>query len=323
MTETFETYLQAEGKSKSTIQCYYTHAIYFISWLDKDQTEVENTTAKEVLAYLSHLQKQGESNATRNLKLNAIKHFFNYQVRHGHRSDNPVQHLKLKGIKRQKLYPILSKQDLAQLYSQYMVPSSENENSHKKWFTHYQWSRQRNKAMLGLMIHQGLTTAEVNSMEHNDLNLREGTIYIAGSRKSNERTLELKSSQMLELMEYHYQLRPKLLGYQQDPTINYLFLAIPVPLNRKAKASDKTGVPRLEIWKRLSKELKAHDLPSGNTFINFKQVRTSVITHWLKHYNLREVQYRAGHRYISSTEKYKQNDLEGLQEEINRFHPLG
>ena len=31
----------------------------------------------------------------------------------------------------------------------------------------------------------------------------------------------------------------------------------------------------------------------------------------------------AGHRYVSSTEAYKINDLEGLQEDIGKFHPLG
>ena len=48
----------------------------------------------------------------------------------------------------------------------------------------------------------------------------------------------------------------------------------------------------------------------------------SVITKWLKQYNLREVQYLAGHRYISTTESYQQNDVEGLAEEINMYHPL-
>ncbi len=323
MTETFKTYLQKEGKSKSTLERYHTHVINFISWLDRDNTEIENTTAKEVLAYLNQLQKQGDSNMTRNLKLNAIRQFFNYQIKHGHRSDNPIQHLKLNGIKQKKLYPLLSKQDLEQLYAQYTVPTEADPNSHKKWFTHYQWSKQRNKTMLGLMINQGLTTAEVNTMELKDLNLKEGTIYIAGSRKSNERTLELKSNQMLALMEYHYQLRPKLLNYQEDPATNCLFLAIPVPLNRKAKVSNKTGVPRLEIWKRLSKELRGQSLPSGNRFINFKQVRTSVITHWLRQYNLRQVQYMAGHRYVSSTEAYLVNQIDDLQADIDKFHPLG
>ena len=57
--------------------------------------------------------------------------------------------------------------------------------------------------------------------------------------------------------------------------------------------------------------------------INTKQIRASVITKWLKVYDLREVQVLAGHRYISSTESYLQNDMEGLQEEVQQFHPLG
>ena len=53
------------------------------------------------------------------------------------------------------------------------------------------------------------------------------------------------------------------------------------------------------------------------------KIRASVITKWLKKYNLREVQYLAGHSYISSTEHYLQNDMEGLLEEIQKYHPLG
>ena len=56
--------------------------------------------------------------------------------------------------------------------------------------------------------------------------------------------------------------------------------------------------------------------------VNVKHIRSSVIVEWLKRYNLRKVQYLAGHRYISSTEWYVDNVLEGLQESIKRFHPL-
>ena len=56
---------------------------------------------------------------------------------------------------------------------------------------------------------------------------------------------------------------------------------------------------------------------------NLKQIRASVITGWLKVYNLREVQYFAGHRYVSSTESYLINDLEDLKEDINKYHPMG
>ena len=55
---------------------------------------------------------------------------------------------------------------------------------------------------------------------------------------------------------------------------------------------------------------------------NLDQIRTSVITQWLKQHDLRKVQHLAGHKYVSSTEAYKQNVLEGLQEAVNRYHPL-
>ncbi|WP_258861606.1 hypothetical protein [Marinilabilia salmonicolor] len=35
---------------------------------------------------------------------------------------------------------------------------------------------------------------------------------------------------------------------------------------------------------------------------NKSQIRTSVITGWLQHYNLREVQYMVGHNCVSSIE---------------------
>jgi len=53
-----------------------------------------------------------------------------------------------------------------------------------------------------------------------------------------------------------------------------------------------------------------------------KQIRASVITHWLKTHNIREVQVMAGHRYISSTERYVQDNLENLHEMIETLHPI-
>jgi integrase/recombinase XerD len=53
-----------------------------------------------------------------------------------------------------------------------------------------------------------------------------------------------------------------------------------------------------------------------------KQIRASVITYWLKNHNLRQVQYMAGHKYVSSTERYQLNNLFKLQGEVNKYHPL-
>jgi len=314
----FKSYLESQGKSKSTVIHYNTYILDFLSWLDKDSTCPELAEGKEVLSYLNHLQRKGLENQTRNIRLGVIKQFFNWQIDQGHRTENPIQHVKIRGIKHKKLYPILDKQQLEKLYNEYQVPGEEDERQNRNWFTNYKLSRARNKAVLSLMIHQGLTTPEVENLNLNDLKLKEGKIYIAGSRKSNERTLELRSNQIIELMEYQFTTRKELLKYQESES-KKLFL--PTPIAGKEKANDT-----LQIWKGLTKEIKSQNkatsTSSGQNFINFKQVRTSVITHWLKLHNLRQVQYMAGHRYVSSTEAYLVNNTEDLQKDIDEFYPF-
>ena len=310
MNPTFKQHLESQGKSQSTVTAYNSYALDFISYLDADNTEVESATAKEVLSYLNYLQKKGQENKTRNIRLNVIKQFFNWQIEQEKRTDNPIAHLKIRGNKRQKLYPILSKQELEQLYNNYQIPTEEDPRKNRNWFTNYKLSKQRNKTVISLMIHQGLTTPEVAKITLNDLKLKEGKLYIEGSRKSNERTLELKSNQIIELMEYQYTTRAELLKLQENET-NKLFLSAPTAGQQKANET-------FQIWKGITKELKEQH----SKFINFKQVRTSVITHWLKNENLRQVQYKAGHRYVSSTENYLVNQTEDLQKDIDEYHPI-
>lgn len=52
------------------------------------------------------------------------------------------------------------------------------------------------------------------------------------------------------------------------------------------------------------------------------QIRHSVITEWLKEKDLRTVQYMAGHKYVSSTERYLTTNLEDLKEALNKHHPF-
>ena len=56
--------------------------------------------------------------------------------------------------------------------------------------------------------------------------------------------------------------------------------------------------------------------------INAKQLRSSVITHRLRHNNLRQVQYLAGHKYVSSTERYQLNNIDDLKNAIQEHHPM-
>ena len=56
---------------------------------------------------------------------------------------------------------------------------------------------------------------------------------------------------------------------------------------------------------------------------NATQLKMSLVSHWLETKDLRVVQDMAGHRYVSSTERYQTCHLQSLQNDLDRFHPLG
>jgi integrase/recombinase XerD len=309
----FKKYLKQQDLSKTTVEMYHYHTMDFISFLDKDNTEIENCTEKEIMLYLNHLQKKGIDNTTKKIRLYALKHFFNFQIETQKRECNPVKRIKIASGQKQKLYPTLSPQELQSIYENYQVPTQEHPKSHHNWFTAYKLSKERNKVILGLLINQGITTAEVSRITIEDLDLRQGKIDIRGGRIGKDRTLELKSNQIMDIMEYVYKTRNELLKYHPQES-KQLFLSTP-----SSGALYASGNGNLQIFKGLTSELKQ----KNRRFINFLQVRTSVITQWLKQYNLRQVQYRAGHKNIISTEAYLINDMDDLQQEIENYHPIG
>jgi integrase/recombinase XerD len=309
----FKSYLRNIELSPSTREVYYLHAMNFISFLDKDNTEIENCTEKEILLYLHSLQKKELSQQTKKLRIYAIKHFFDYLIETGIRTDNPAKRIKLKGGQKQKIYPHLTPQELQELYQNYEVPKADDKRSHHNWFANYRLSRERNKVILGLFVYQGITTAEVKRILVEDVDLRNGKIDIRGGRIGRDRTLELKSHQIIYLMEYLYKTRAELLNYQPSAKTQKLFLSMPVSGKSESETEDT-----LNIFKRLPQELKT----INPKLINIRHIRTSVIINWLKKYNLRQVQYRAGHKAIYATELYLVNDIDDLQTEISLYHPL-
>lgn len=315
----FEKYLQSKGLSKATIKHYNMQALGFITWCDMENTDPETTTSTDITAYLKHLQNKGQQNKTRNYQLNILKQFFDWQISVGKREGNPAKHIKIRGTTHKVLYPIFTKQELENIYHHYEVPTEEHAKAKCNWFVNYRLSRQRNKAMLSLMIYQGLCTDEANRLTLKDVQLRQGTVFITGTRKSNERTLQLKPHQIMELMEYQLQVRTELQKLchpeHSEGTAQQGLYFLPTPA---AGQKTITGNDGTNTWKRLSQDIKT----SNKKFINFLQVRASVITHWLKQNNLREVQYMAGHRYISSTESYLANEMESMTEDIDKYHPI-
>tara|TARA_R100000005_G_C5000027_1_gene206828 strand:- start:726 stop:1610 length:885 start_codon:yes stop_codon:yes gene_type:complete len=287
----FETYLKQQGFTKSSIKTRLAVIGCYLEWLEKQGLEAEEVTYNDLLSYIKHSQRKGVSQRTVQSYLGTIKHYYDHLIREGKTTANPAEDIKIKGVKRKTLYHIFEPHELHQLYNSYKDESLIGK---------------RNKVMLGLLIYQGIKTEELSKLETTDIKLREGKIEVPGGRRSNHRTMNLESHQVMEMYDYILQARPEILTTSGQQT-EKLFISL---TGKESTISNLTN--------SFIKPLKAQN----KNLLNAKQIRASVITKWLKQYNLRETQYLAGHKYISTTESYKQNDLEGLKEEIDQFHPL-
>ncbi len=315
----FIKYLESKNHSKTTQKAYIRNVNLFLVWYKKD---VINCTKKEILNYLEHLQnKKLQENITRRNALIAVNHYFTFLCKNDEVQSNPTALIKIRGTHKRQLYKIYTAEELQQLYDNYYhtfirnfndycfasriggIPANQREQT--------LLSRQRNYVMLGLLINQGLATNEIQKITLTDIDLNKATVKINSGKKSNERTLHLKASQIGAIINYIENIRPKFFVFCEES--ERLFFALPESSKRKTNATNL-----MHTFKPLTKQVKSID----KNLLNFKQIRASVITQWLKIDGLRKAQYYAGHRYISSTEKYLPNDIDGLIDDIAKFNPF-
>lgn len=286
----FEKYLYAIGQRMNSVQSNRIPIRLFLEWLESQQINYLEVSYNDLLAYVDHAKNQGNVVRTINTKLTAIRHFFDYLQQEKQINYNPCKELRIRGTIIRQIHDILEWEELEILYKSY---PSQNVTG------------KRNKVILGMMIYQGLTSGEIGALEVKDIDLEAGKIYIPSVSRSNSRTLNLESVQIVQIQDYITKIRPVLLvltGKQSE----------------KLFVSAGDGSRLNNSLSRLIKKAKQIN-PKVKTPI---QIRSSVIVHWLKNNNIRQVQYMSGHRYVSSTERYKTNHLEGLQEMIDELHPL-
>jgi site-specific recombinase XerD len=284
-----------------------------LAWIDQEEIQI---TKPDVLKYLEYLNnKRHLQNISRARVLNCLNHYFTFLITKQAVDTNPCAFLKIRGTKKQNLYRIYSLEQLSELYDSYyhtFVREYNDNHIPKNQRKLSALSKQRNAVMLSLLINQGTTTKEIDTILLDDIDLMGATIRLHGARKGKDRVLPLAATQIGVLMHYLQNIRPQLLNFQLQES-QWLFLTLPSSLNGK---SDNDSI--MNSFKPLTTQLKSID----QHFLNFKQVRASVITHWITAHGLRKAQYMAGHRQISTTEKYLSNDLTGLTNDINKLHPL-
>lgn len=300
----FKTYLQQLGNSENTIRQKSNYVGYFLAWLGSERMQAEEARYNDMLNFIDYCNMESLSKKHINTVLLSVRNYYQFLKRENETIINPATNLYIKGTIKKIPGNSINYQELETLYQ-----SLETNDNRGK----------RNKVILGLLVYQGITTEELHQLEPEHLKLKEGKIKVPGNRKRNSRILELKPFQILELQEYLTEIRPKILNEITAPRPtrkpdkinmsiiqNQLFISI--------NGSENIKNSLLHLFKNIQK--------INPNVTNAQQIRQSTITYWLKTMNLRQVQYMAGHKYVSSTERYKMNDLEGLQIRLEKYHPL-
>ena len=156
---------------------------------------------QRVMDYLAEQRVRGQQ--AKSVSLAAIKRYFDYEIFEGKREDHPAKTIHLKD----KISKDIQLQDL--------FTSAELESLLERK-ERYILLKQRNQLIIGLLIYQALTKAELCSLLVSDINTESGSIKIKGSRKMNGRTLRLKPRQLYVLKSYLTEDRTKLLRGETD-----------------------------------------------------------------------------------------------------------
>ena len=323
-------HLENKKFAANTIRQNLNYATEFLTFLKAENLSPEEAKYTDILAFIEILRDENKSTRGINRYLLAIRHLYNFTDI----NKNPAEGVILKGITRKVPDSLLEEKELKEIYETYPV---------------FDLRGKRNKVILSLLINQAVTTQELHKLKPEHLLLEKGKIIIPGSKRSNQRTLKLESSQIIELYEYTNKIRPEILSAVTKGFQHFLHIKQSAnsdkqfEINRsmtlknihkaQGRKPDKINIEQIEkqlfISSNGSENIKNSlyhlfaALKKRHPEIkNAKQIRMSVITNKLKNNNLREVQYFAGHKYGSSTERYKLNNIEDLKKEIGKYHPL-
>lgn len=291
----FKECLTRRGFAVSTVKGHLVTLNKYTEWCALEDVEIMKSNYDDLMNYVAYCQKQGYVVHTINLKINGLKYYFEYlrdEKKITFDNGNPAKLIKIKGRINKVPHQLLSTEELIEIY---------------KLQGTYGLAQKRNKVLLSLVVFQGVGSSELGRIEVKDVNLMEGKIYIPAARGTNSRTLDLKPMQLLLFQDYLMNTRPLILK-EANKQSDYLLTH--VKPNNTPIMSNVISLLLYELRKYYPK-LKS-----------LQQIRQSVITEWLKVHRLRQTQYMAGHRYVSSTERYNTDKMEGLKKEIKLHHVL-
>ena len=174
---------ERKGMSNNTIKTYEIHLRHYYSYLKRYNLDYQSIKPKDLKEYTKTSKKIGDADSTVNVRLSAIKSFYDYQIEEDKIDHNPVtRNVFIKG-KTTKTKP-LTKQE-KEIVLGYM---NEKEEHIRIGFY--------------VMFYTGLRVSELTNLKRQDVNIINDrvTVHVINSKREGERTIpvfDIKTAEQL------------------------------------------------------------------------------------------------------------------------------
>ena len=160
--EEFETYLDLEGKSPNTIRMYSYYVRRYLEWGG-------TLNARSALRFLARLRREGYSNRSLNLVVQALRAYFRFEG-----ADEEAEKLKPPKVPR-SLPKALTREEVKRLLS--VIPPT----------------RKRDRLIVLLLYGAGLRVSELCNLKKRDVDLDRDIIVVRGGKGAKDRVVPIPS----------------------------------------------------------------------------------------------------------------------------------
>lgn len=260
----FKTYLSTY--SKSLAESYVWRARLFLEWLEEFNLKAEDLQLSHFQGYINHLQETEDKLYKVRLTIAALRNYGYMLVNTGQANEKLAMELYIIGVYKEPFPTLFEWEEVKRIYNQFSTPGIVG---------------QRNKAVLNLLVYQGLAAEEVINLYPKDLDFKSNTLSVPDTYKGKSRILPIEAHQIALIEDYIEKVRPRLL-FVANKEDDRLFVTTSDNPNGKY------------ITDNLLSTLKSK-FPE---ITSYAHIRASVLHHWYTLHGLEKTIQMAGHDYI-------------------------
>lgn len=278
------------GLARATLDSYRRDLAGFARWRGDATGALQTASRADLFAYLAWRAENAYRARSNARLLTALRAFYGWMLRQGHRRDDPTALLEPPRLPR-SLPKALGESQIVALLDAPDIGQPDG---------------LRDRAMLELMYGAGLRVSELAQLPANHVNLRQGVLRVTG-KGGKERLVPIGEEAQHWLERYIAEARPAAL--RQRPQAAELFL------------DGKGGaLSRQRCWLQVKRHAAAAGMDPAK--VSPHGLRHSFATHLLNHgADLRALQMLLGHSSLSTTQIYTLVAKEKLKRLHARHHP--